>query len=463
MTLIRFVPIFLALFAATPAVAQMVAAGDPGTKPTAAADSAAGEGSGWLSTQPESRIQHIRPADQRGLNVFEPPKRDNVRYNGFQLTWGAAFAQQFQMLDHENTAAARPARDPSGNAYDANQLMEIGTGFNLASANLVLNAQLAPGIRVALETYLSSRRHQETWVKDGYLLVDASPINQPALNALMEYVTIKAGMFELNYGDAHFRRSDNGNAIHNAFVGNYIMDAFTTEIGTEIYARSGGLMAMVAVTGGVNKGDVTNPDTRGPAFLAKLGVDRQLTPDLRVRLTGSAYRVDQTPGATLYGGDRAGSRYYMVLENTKATTNGNATSGVINPGFRNEITAFQVNPFIKLGGLELFGVLERAEGRASAEATTRRWEQYAADAVYRFLPQERMYVGVRYNTAGGELAGLTQEVSIDRTSLAAGWFITPSILLKGEYVNQQYNDFPVTDIRSGGQFNGLVIEGVVAF
>ena len=463
MTLTRFVPLFLALFAATPAMAQTVAAGDPGTKPAAAADSTAEEGSGWLSTQPESRIQHIRPADQRGNNVFEPPKRDNVRYNGFQLTWGASFAQQFQVLEHENTAAERPATDASGNPYNANQLMDIGSGFNLASANLVLNAQLAPGIRVALETYLSSRRHQETWVKDGYLLVDASPIDAPVLHTLMEYITIKAGMFELNYGDAHFRRSDNGNTIHNPFVGNYIMDAFTTEIGTEVYARSSGLMAMVGVTGGVNKGDVTNPDARGPAFLAKLGVDRQLTPDLRVRLTGSAYTVDQTPSATLYGGDRAGSRYYMVLENTKATTTGNASSGLINPGFRNEMTAFQVNPFVKFGGLELFGVLERAEGRASSEPATRRWEQYAADAVYRFLPQERMYVGARYNTASGELAGLADEVSIDRTSLAAGWFITPSILLKGEYVNQRYNDFPLTDIRSGGRFDGLVIEGVVAF
>jgi hypothetical protein len=459
----RFVPLFLALFTVTPAFGQAVAAGDPGTSPSAAADSMADDATTAVTTQPAATIQHLRPADQRGNNVFEPPKQDDVAYNGFRLSWGASFAQQFQMLEHENTAAPRPLTDATGAEYDANQLMDIGAGFNLASANLVLNAQLAPGIRVALETYLSSRHHQETWVKDGYLLVDASPIDVPVLNTLMEYVTLKAGMFELNYGDAHFRRTDNGNAIHNPFVGNLIMDAFTTEIGTEVYVRSNGLLAMVGVTGGVNKGDVTNPDARGPAFLGKIGFDRQLTPDLRVRLTGSAYTVDRTPGVTLYGGDRAGSRYYLVLENTKATTNNNFTSGVINPGFRNEMTAFQVNPFVKLGGLEIFGVLEQAEGRASSEAETRRWEQFAADAVYHFLPREQLYVGARYNTASGELAGLANEVSIDRTALAAGWFITPSILLKGEYVNQQYNDFPAADIRNGGRFNGLVIEGVVSF
>src|SRR5213075_353404 len=41
-------------------------------------------------------IQHLRPSDQRGLNVFEPPKNDPVAYAGFKLDLGAAFTQQFQ-------------------------------------------------------------------------------------------------------------------------------------------------------------------------------------------------------------------------------------------------------------------------------------------------------------------------------------------------------------------------------
>ena len=46
----------------------------------------------------------------------------------------------------------------------------------------------------------------------------------------------------------------------------------------------------------------------------------------------------------------------------------------------------QMNPFVKFRGLELFGVIERAKGKASAETTERTWNQYAVDAVYRFLP-----------------------------------------------------------------------------
>jgi hypothetical protein len=314
-----------------------------------------------------------------------------------------------------------------------------------------------------MTSYLSSRHHNETWVKDGYLLIDDSPIDVPALKSLMRYVTVKAGHFEINYGDAHFRRTDNGHALYTPFVGNYIMDAFTTEIGAEAYVRKGPFLAMLGVTGGQIRGDVTNPGARHPSFLGKVGFDQQVSEELRVRLTGSAYTSAGSPGLTLYGGDRAGSRYYFVLENYGAADNNQATSGLINPGLSHEITALQLNPFVKFRGLELFGVVERAEGQSATETEKREWSQYALDAVYRFLPREQLFVGARYNTVSGTLGGMTSEVSIDRWQLGAGWFVTPSVVLKGEYVTQKYHDFPALDIRNGGKFHGFMVEGVVAF
>ena len=418
----------------------------------------------------EAVIQHFRPYSQRGINVFEPPKADGTTYDGMKLKIGAAFTQQFQGLRHESTADSIPTS--ATNLTNVNRLMDIGSGFNNAVANLYLDAQIARGIRVALTTYLSSRHHNETWVKDGYLLIDDSPFDVAVLNRLMQFVTVKAGHFEVNYGDAHFRRTDNGNAVYNPFVGNYILDAFTTEIGAEVYWRAEpGVLAMVGVTGGEIRGNVTRPDDRGPAFIGKLGIDRQLTPMLRTRLTGSVYTTSKSPASTLYAGDRAGSRYYMVLENSTATESAQFTSGLINPGFRREVTAFMVNPFVKYGGLELFGVAEWSEGRGyqpapnalRPEVGERSFDQYAVDAVYRFLRGERAYVGGRYNVVQGELAGMTNEVTVDRIEVGGGWFITPNIMLKGEYVTQQYDDFPTRDIRNGGKFNGFMIEGVVAF
>jgi hypothetical protein len=413
--------------------------------------------------QPEIVIQHLRPQDKRGINIFEPPKEDVIPFTGFRLDWGAAFTQQFQGLEHSNGAVAVIKKDATGKDYNANQLIEMGNGFNNASANLNLNAQLAPGIRVALTTYLSSRHHNEAWVKDGYLLIDESPIDFEPLNVLMQYLTVKAGHFEINYGDAHYRRSDNGNALYNPFIGNLVMDAFTTEVGSEIYLRAKGFMAMAAMTGGEIKGNVLSPDDRSPAWIFKLGYDKQLTSDVRVRLTGSHYQISRSPANTLYAGDRAGSRYWFVLENTIATSTAQASSGLVNPAFRYKVDAMMLNPFVKVKGLELFGVIEKAEGRSATETASREWKQYAVDGVYRFGPTENFFAGARYNTAEGALMGIANDVSVDRYQIGAGWFLTPTVVLKGEYVNQKYNNFPNTDIRNRGKFHGFVFEGVVAF
>src|SRR5690348_8882217 len=85
-------------------------------------------------------INHLRPADQRGVNMFEAPKEDQVPFTGFTLSFGGAFTQEFQGLQHENTATAVVT-----NGVNANQLITIGHGFNNAVANLNVNAQLAPG------------------------------------------------------------------------------------------------------------------------------------------------------------------------------------------------------------------------------------------------------------------------------------------------------------------------------
>lgn len=411
----------------------------------------------WKKGRPIS-MQYFRPQDKRGINVFETTKDPGVEFTGFKLDVGAAFTSQVQNLSHRNTSAPNLV-----NGVNTNQLADIGFGFNNSTANLYLHAQLAPGIRVALTSYLSSRHHNETWVKDGYLQIDQSPIDFTPLKALMEIVTLRVGHFEVNYGDAHFRRSDNGNALYNPFVGNYIMDAFTTEIGAELYLKTSGVIAMGAVTGGEIRGTVLTPGQRGPAFIGKLGIDRAVRHDLRVRLTGSMYTADKALNSTLYGGDRAGSRYYWVLENTQATESAQFTSGLINPGFRNSVTAFQMNPFVKVRGLEVFGVLERAEGKAAAEPTQRTWNQYAVDTVYRFMPDEKLFIGVRYNKAEGELPGMTGDVGAKRWQLGAGWFITPGLLAKAEYVDQEYFGYPATNVKNGGRFKGMMLEGVVAF
>ena len=407
----------------------------------------------------DRNLQYWIPPDKRGINQFETSKLDTVPYEGVEVRVGGAFALQFQALDHENTAI--PNLNPAG--VNTNELINLTPGFNTATANLNLDVQLAPGLRMSLITYLSSRHHPEAWVKGGYLQIDEMPwFKSSTVDNIMDYLTLRVGHMEINYGDAHFRRTDNGNALMNPFVGNYIMDAFTTEIGGELYFKTGTFFAMAGATAGEIQGNITS-DLKSPAFLAKLGYDASIMDDLRLRLTGSLYTTSGSASNTLYGGDRGGSRYYLVMENVLAVPASQFTSGRFNPGFRDKVTAFVINPFIKFNGFEFFGNFELASGRGHSETDDRNWTQLAGDLIYRFGGWENFYVGARYNTVSGELAGSGLDVSINRIGGVFGWFITSNVLAKLEYVNQTYNDFAPGDIRNGGEFSGIVIEGAIAF
>jgi hypothetical protein len=346
-----------------------------------------------------------------------------------------------------------------------------------SQANLFLDVQLADGIRLNVTTYLSARHHNEAWVKGGYIQFDKLPFKGEFWTNLMKMATIKVGHYEVNYGDAHFRRPDGGHTLQSPFMEGNIMDAFATEIGGEIALQKNGFFGVAGVTNGMIKGNIDVPTEtpqdantkRSPSILLKGGFDKQLTSDVRVRLSGSFYHNGSSAGSglTLYGGDRTGSNYQNVVE--KWVANGAAVastaaafSGRYNPGFSKKVDAVMVNGFLKVKGLELFGTLERGEGRSKSEVGNRLAYQYAGEAVYRFGASENLFVGARYNTVKAETAG-GPLVNVNRIAGAAGWFLTPNVLLKGEIVNQEYKNFLPADYRNGAKFHGYVIEAVVGF
>jgi hypothetical protein len=413
-------------------------------------------------------IDGDRPNDQAGIVEFENPKTSLQDFDGIKIRIGGFFSQDLQMLSHSNAATPNVV-----NGVNRTSLMKIGNNFNTAQANLDFDVQLERGVHMHLTTYLSSRHHNEAWVKGGYIQFDALPfLPFDVVDKIMENVTIKVGHYDVNYGDASFRRTDGGNGMYNPFVENYIMDAFTTEIGAEVQYKWNGFLGSVSVTNGEINGRVEVADKVGPAFIVKAGYDKQLTDDLRVRLTGSMYTTSQSNSNTLYGGDRTGSRYYLVLAapfqsaspTAAATTAANTfTSGRFNPGFRNELTAYVINPFVKFHGFEVYGNIEFASGAAAGEADTRDASQYAADLVYRFGPREQFYVAGRYNTVTARPQGLAADVTVERLVGAAGWFVTPSILAKLEYVTQSYDGYPAANLLHKAEFSGLMFSANVGF
>ncbi|MCM4158313.1 hypothetical protein FHG64_12080 [Antarcticibacterium flavum] len=402
-------------------------------------------------------LDNFRPLDQRGIHMFEAPKDTISTFDGVRVRVGGASTIQFQSLSHQTTGQWT---DADGNPQG---LAEIGSNFNLPTANLDLDVQLFSGVRMHLRTYLSSRHHPEPYVKDGYIQIDALDFIAPGfMQDVMNHVTVKIGHMENNYGDAHFRRTDNAQAIYNPFVGNLIMDSFTTEVGAEIYYRHSGFLLMGGATNGKLNQSVTNPSAAGVSWLGKVGYDNfdfASPDDLRFRLTGSVYHTSQVPTTYLYSADRAGSRYYEVMELPGVH---GFRSGRYNPNFGNEMTAFMINPFVKFGGLEFFGTYEIASGKRSNETSDRSFTQMSGELIYRFGMDENFYVGGRYNTVNGDdPSGV--EIDINRVQVSAGWFMTKNILTKIEYVNQQYDGFRPNSRFHGGQFDGIMVEAAISF
>jgi hypothetical protein len=467
------------------------------------------------TTAQAQAIQYSRYYDQRGINVFEPSKNDTTKFTGIKIRIGGSFTQNYQAL--KSTNKANYVATSATNATNKNLLYGIIktqdsltsnlNGFNLAQANLNFDIQIQDGIRVFLENYMSSRHHNEFWVKGGYIQIDKLPMfGNPEW--FTKYLRVKIGHFQPNFGDFQYRRSDGGNTIFNPFAENLILDAFTTEIGGEVYVfPSKDVMVMAGMTSGFINGNIQpTPDAvnnfgivrtkRSPSVFAKIAYDKQINSDLRFRISGSIYNNANSQRNTLFAGDRTGSNYFGVME--PATINGlpisigtspsnpatqagpNFTSGRFDPSVANRVTAINISPFLKYKGLELQGGYDNIKGSAYSDVANgswnkRGWNQIYAEAVYRFF-SDQVYVGVRYVSANGEPGGMRYgandagktvgaqaKVNINRLAFAAGYMPTRNMLLKVELLNQQYKDFPWSDYRYEAKLSGFMISAVIGF
>jgi len=482
----------------------------------------------WASAQ-QPALQFYRGWNRDAINIFESPKADTVPYTGFKMRIGGSFTQDFQSLKSTNSAnyvatSATNAENRNflyGSIKVEDSLSSKLSGFNLAMANLNFDIQIGDGIRVCLENYMSARHHNEFWVKGGYIQIDKLPMfGNPQWYT--KYVRVKIGHFQPNFGDMQFRRSDGGNTMFNPFVENGIIDPFTTEIGGEVYLFPiKGVFVMGGMSSGFINGNILKaPDAlnsagvvaskRSPSIFAKAAYDNNFG-QLRVRLSGSVYSNANNTSNTLLAGDRTGSHYFGVMEPAKIgglpisigtspadpTKNAgpNFTSGRFNPAFSNRITAVSFSPFVKFHGLEVFASYDIYAGSVykdtlRADGRTLTWEkrnanQVLVEGVFRFLPQEQAFVGIRYIGVTAEPSGVNYtnkagnynkltnpadddktgqaKVGIDRIAFSAGWFPTKNLLLKFEYMTEKYKDFPHADYRFDGKVSGFMVQAAIGF
>ena len=89
---------FAALLIAASSVAAQSNSGATGTP--AGGDTTGKESPKKISLYRPMDINHIRPSDMRGVNVFESPKEDQVPFNGFALvlTRRSETAERFSVV-----------------------------------------------------------------------------------------------------------------------------------------------------------------------------------------------------------------------------------------------------------------------------------------------------------------------------------------------------------------------------
>jgi hypothetical protein len=367
---------------------------------------------------------------------FEKEQIDDQEFTNLKVKVGADFALQLQALDHEAPV----------------ELIDLKNNFNLPTANLNITADLAPGIQLYINNYMSSRHHNEAWVEGGYLTIDKMPF-LPAADNVMKFLTIKAGVMMPNYGDAHFYRSNNGDVIDNPFVGNWIMDAYTTNPGLEVMYRSNGFLALLGTNNGRMNYGRGNDLGEDLVFNWKLAYDTDVTEDLRLRASLSGYHVGEGhSGSTLWDGDRAGARYYNVMQTAEAEGD-DFRSGRWSPGAnQTEMNSYMANIFAQFYGLEVFGIYETMKGVLSGN--DQNFTQTALQAIYRL---GGFYVGTRLNKVDNNDGS-----TVSRTNLGGGWYMTDNVIVKLDYVTQKY-DGPAHGSIDGGKFNGLVLEAAISF
>ena len=354
---------------------------------------------------------------------------------------------------------------------DLHNLPHIPWGFQSARGNLNFAAHIADGIDVFFNAFLSGNHHVGQWYDDeGYINISKLPESSDILglnNTVFKYVTLTAGFIPVDYGLWWEIRSNNADVQRNPLIGNYIVDANDVEPSVQIKTKPGLINALVAFGDGTTTGDFT--PGRGNEVNVKVWLNLQN----EFQLAGSIYRSNQANNGTgypsggsttdLYAGNRSGSQYSGIFGD-------NPEAGDIAPQKGQDVTAYQFDGYYNLKPLQVFGMFgytKDADINGSAPGNPQEsWTYFGGDVTYYLFPA--LYVAARYSAAISKMyEGIdvsVNPVNAGRFQAGAGVWVTKTMLLKLEYVNQQYKNFPASSgYGYNTRFHGFTTQFSVAF
>jgi hypothetical protein len=427
------------------------------------------------------------------LDIYQQGARDVhgrkqvTFFNDFveSMRMGGDFRLTFQDLSSANTASGT----------DSN----VNAGFTNSRGNWFWDVELTKGFSTFMEVYLYSEHHLQLVMRQGYAYINKLPgYNSKFLDDLFEVFSLKAGQMEINFGDWHLRRTENGTAQKNPLIGNHLIDSNTSEIGLEAHIDKGDIHGLAAFTGGTTKEDLSLDN--GFGWYAKLAWDKK-GEDNRFRLAASYYGTNHQNGTSvsyLYSGNRGGSPYRGIHPGNSGNA-GTTDAGQILPNITSKVEAWEFDILFQMKSLEVFGTYEIAKDRNALTCSgvnciaggwngskgtqansfnqfsgnPEKWDQWALDLVYRF--DELFHIAARYNEAHRKSS---YNPTVSPASAHAHMFLiglgyylkNTTALFKLEYMTQKFYDFnskdyyfPYARYGNNSKADGVTLEGSVTF
>ncbi|HET7565880.1 MAG TPA: hypothetical protein VFJ96_12850 [Gemmatimonadaceae bacterium] len=422
---------------------MLAQAGDTVTTTVATTRAGTGTVQAPAPTQTDSaKRATTRDADPQTVTL--PDGEEKSLLSKFTVVLDAA--QIFQSLSQRN---------------DAGTLPDLTPGFQAAVGNAHIYATIVPGLDMYAEFYLSSKHHAGFLMdREGYLLVDSLPefANIFGINRLFRVIDVKAGHFEVDYGNQHLTRSDNAEVQRNPLIGNYVVDPNTVEAGVEVTAH----LRALRVLGGVGNGGTVEDFQPGHklSMHGKVWVEPK---SKQYNVAASFYRVNQSANPTsanggsfteMFSGNRSGSRYSGVLGLT------DPEAGQLKIGQGQNLEAWQLDGTTRGAGFTLSGLFGNANDMdingSNPGTPDERWSYYGGEVKYDVLPIA--YLVGRYSGAHtGMYKGTSANARVDRLQFGLGWWLASPILVKTEYVTQRYRGFS-QDFVGDPRFHGLLLE-----
>ncbi len=343
----------------------------------------------------------------------------------------------------------------------------LDPGFQTPFANLDFLASIPGKLDVFFDTYVASRPHpNQMYGHQGYILLKQlpAPFAGGPMSNLFDYINVKAGAFDIDFGDQNYHRSNNAFVQRNPLIGNYVVDPNTEEIGAEVYSVKGPLYWLV----GLGSGTTTEhfdygslPDVHGKLWGYPLH-------DLRLSFSAYYANLAGTTAAAnlatdyetshLYSAERSGGVYAAVF-------GGGDNPGQITPLDGLDVQAYQADITWEHWPWEVYSFV----GWTGDSAYDERWLYGSAESVYHI--NSALYLAGRFSYGvAGAVHGVDTSGWVDRFQIGGGYWFTKSLLAKLEYVYQQYNNFNSAagvvdgvEAVDNPRFSGVVMEVSFSF